>query len=192
MAERDRERWNEKYTQNPEALEREHPSPTLEKWWHLAGGPTAVDLACGGGRNALYLARQGLRVDAFDISDTAIERLQSRIGDLPLRAERVDLTAWRPPAGRYDLAVMANFLDRALLLRTARALRRGGLIVVETYMAHPENEKRGNPDYLLAPGELVGFFGPGFDRLHYEEFWCDNERFGMYKQAVVVRKRSRD
>jgi SAM-dependent methyltransferase len=149
-----------------------------------------VDLACGGGRNALYLAKKGFEVDALDISPVAIEALKKRAEGLPVFAQVTDLDGYEPPRGRYGLAVMANFLDRALIGRVADALKPGGLFIVETYMKHPRNEKAGNPDFLLDPGELERLFDGRFQVIDYEEFWNEGERYAMRKQAIAVRKRS--
>ena len=192
MARTDRLKWDEKYRRDAGLLMREKPARFVEAYWHYAGGRRAVDLACGGGRNALYLARKGFTVDALDISPVAIEALAKRAEGLPVRAVVTDLDGYEPPAGCYDLAVMANFLDRDLMKRVADALNPGALFIVETYMKHPRNEKRGNPDFLLEPGELRRLFDDGYRTIAYEEFWNDGEgeRYAMRKQAICVRRRS--
>ena len=193
MAEKDRLKWDAKYRSDVTLLQREEPAKFVEAWWHFAGGGRALDLACGGGRNALYLAKKGFTVDALDISPVAVEALKARAGGLPLRAKAVDLDRYTPPPGIYDLAVMANFLDRDLIRRTAEALKPGALFIVETYMKHPDNEKEGNPDFLLDAGELVRLFDEGYQVVEYREFFNDDEgeRYRMRKQAIAARKRTR-
>ncbi|WP_456382323.1 class I SAM-dependent methyltransferase [Hydrogenimonas sp.] len=191
MSERDRTKWNIKYRDRKELLERNEPARFVREYVDLAKGKRAIDLACGGGRNAIFLAKRGFDVDAVDLSSVAIEALERKSAGLPVHPRCLDLDRFDPPGGEYDLALMINFLDRALLRRVAEALRPGGVIVVETYMTHPDNEKRGNPDFLLDPGELRNFFGKGFETVVYEEFWSgEEESCRMRKQGVVVKKGS--
>ena len=102
-----------------------------------------------------------------------------------------DLETFVPKEKTYDLAVMANYLDRALIARTIPALKKDALFIVETYMEHPENEKKdSNPDFLLQPEELKKLFSKDFELLAYEEFWNESyELYRMRKQGIVVRKR---
>jgi SAM-dependent methyltransferase len=93
----------------------------------------ALDLGCGAGGDAIWLARQGWQVTAVDVSPTAVE--QVRAHGLPITAEQHDL-AESFPAGAFDLISAQYFqtplpLDRAQVLRTAaHALRPGGLLLV--------------------------------------------------------------
>ncbi|MGW6528623.1 class I SAM-dependent methyltransferase [Streptomyces venezuelae] len=100
---------------------------------------TALDLGCGAGGDAVWLARQGWHVTAVDISGTAVERLRERARDLGV-AERItaqqhDLAAG-VPAGRFDLVSAQYFHTPFPLLRThvlraaARSLRPGGLLLI--------------------------------------------------------------
>ncbi|MFD3374089.1 MULTISPECIES: class I SAM-dependent methyltransferase [unclassified Streptomyces] len=100
---------------------------------------TALDLGCGPGGDAIWLAQRGWHVTAVDISTTAVERVQKRARDLGV-ADRV-VTAQHDlarsfPAGRFDLVSAQYFhtplpLLRSRVLRTAaRALRPGGLLLI--------------------------------------------------------------
>jgi len=191
MAERDQLKWNRKYTETPALLQPRPPSGMVAKRFSLAGGREAVDLACGSGKNAIFLAKQGFHVDAFDISEVALAHLRKQAASLAVTASQTDLDTFTPAPGRYDLAVMANYLDRALICRTAEALRIGGLFIVETYMEDPANEKEGsNPAFLLKKGELLKLFDAAFTVVEYREFWNESyERYRMKKASIVVKKR---
>ncbi|WP_290052773.1 class I SAM-dependent methyltransferase [Amycolatopsis solani] len=96
---------------------------------------TALDLGCGAGGDALWLAGRGWRVTAADISATAVAHLAREARGLPVSAVRADL-AEEFPDGEFDLVSAQYFhtpfeLPRAKVLRTAaHALRPGGRLVV--------------------------------------------------------------
>jgi len=191
MSEKDRIKWNRKYHENPTLLEERPPSPLLEHALSEAKGTKAIDLACGSGRHTLFLAKHGFDVDAVDISSVALSALEKRIGTLSVTLIEEDLEHYTPQKERYDLAIISNYLDRELIMRTATVLKKDALFIVETYMEHPENEKKdSNPDFLLAPGELKELFANGFEILTYEAFWNEPyELYRMRKQGIVARKR---
>jgi SAM-dependent methyltransferase len=173
VAEQDRARWNDRYAREPPDFT---PAASL-----LALGPRlrpgrpnarALDLACGTGRNAIYLAELGYSVDAWDISDVGLELLQSELDRraragraLAVAPRRVDLDAARVdgslalPVAAYDLLLDYYFLDHALFPAMAAALRPGGLLLVETFFdSERGRERMPNPAYRLAPGELLRAF----------------------------------
>lgn len=175
MAELDRERWNERYREGAYDFD---PSAWLVPREDLLRprqpGAVALDLACGAGRNALYLARLGYSVDAWDISDVALDLLvreleRRRAGgqSLAIAPRRVDLETARLPASAYDLVLDMHFLERSLFRSMVAALRPEGLLVVQTLMRRADGDNR-NPAYLLEPGELAAGFGE-LDRVEYEE-----------------------
>lgn len=136
----------------------------------LPAAGRALDLACGRGGNALWLARRGWTVDAWDLADAAVEELRTRAAReaLDLRAEVRDVTARPPPPDCCDLAVVSHFLHRPLLPALAAAVRPGGVLAYQTFLAgHPGPGPR-NPDYLLRPGELRERF-PDWEALHDAE-----------------------
>ncbi len=106
-------RWDARYAQ-PGWLMGEAPRPLLvEVADQLPKSGCALDLACGEGQNAVFLARRGLAVDAVDISPVALEKARQLAGALPIDFHEVDLDGWRP-AREYDLIVCMHYLDRAL------------------------------------------------------------------------------
>ncbi len=191
MAEKDRLKWDKKYREKPTLLETRPPSPLLVKHLTSCKGHCAIDLACGSGRHTLYLRQEGFCVDAVDISSVALETLASKTNGKEVRLLKEDLDTFTPKMHRYNLAVMSNYLDRALIRRTAATLKLDALFFIETYMDHPENEKKdANPDFLLAPNELPDFFDSSFEILEYGEYPNESyELYRMYKQGIVVKKR---
>jgi SAM-dependent methyltransferase len=123
--------WDEHY-RNPPAV---RVNPLLTEIAGPLPAGTALDLGCGAGGDALWLARRGWRVTAVDLSGVAVESLRHRAGDLPVTALRADL-ATTFPDGPFDL-VSAQYLhtpfplprDR-VLRQAAEALRPGGRLLV--------------------------------------------------------------
>lgn len=157
------ERWNARYSQGFEPFP-DRPSQWLVEHRALLGGSgRALDVACGDGRDAAYLARLGYDVEAIDASDVAIDALRAAACErgLAVAAYVVDLEREPLPAGPYDVIVTMNFLQRDLLGPLQAALAPGGLLFYETLgTAHVEELGRSfNPDYLLERGELLHAFG---------------------------------
>ena len=155
MSTADRDRWNARYADG--AYEsRRHPSPLLEQHADLL--PTngrALDLACGAGRNAIYLAHRGLTVDAVDISRVALDRGRADAGELPIRWIECDLDGFEAHAD-YDLIVNIRYVDLPLASTVLESLRPGGVLVIEQHLV-TEADVIGptNPAYRVEAGELA-------------------------------------
>jgi 2-polyprenyl-3-methyl-5-hydroxy-6-metoxy-1,4-benzoquinol methylase len=194
MSKTDQEKWDRKYLENPKLREKRPPLRWIERYATTGEGKEALDLAAGTGRNAIALAERGWRVEAVDLSPLALQILTEHAQEAGvwerIVTECIDLDRFEADGKRYDLIVMANYLDRELIARLTPALNPGGLFIVETYMEHPDNEKKqSNPNYLLAPEELKRIFSDGFEILEYEEFWNEgHEMYRMRKAGIVARK----
>jgi tellurite methyltransferase len=129
-------------------------------------GARALDLACGAGRNAVWLAERGWTVDAWDLSDVALSILvrerEERAAHgfpLPIDVRETDLDGAAIPPATYDLVLNMLFLDRRLWPQMAAALRPGGLLAFETFVDLPGGRRSEvGPDHLLQPGELRAAF----------------------------------
>lgn len=128
----------------------------------------ALDLACGAGRNSLWLAQRGWAVEAVDGSEAAIETLRATAEDLGLsiKARVADLTRgdFRIEPG-WDLVLMSFYLQRELLEPAKRGVVPGGIVIVIAHIPRPGEE----PSATRArPGELQTYF-EGWKILHYYE-----------------------
>jgi len=154
-----REKWNRIY-----AGEEKGSAPATAVTESLAFLPaqgSALDIACGRGTNALYLAEQGLDVDAWDISDVVVDQLQDKARSLglSLTARCCDIQPDCFAGRQWDVIVNCHYLDRSLTAAMKTALAPGGLILFQTFTAAKRLDTGpSNPDFLLAPGELESIF----------------------------------
>lgn len=153
--------WNERYSRGEEAGA--DPDLVVIQAAGLVNAGFALDVACGKGRNALYLARSGFRVLALDYSNVAIAALQGRHPNLEARLE--DLESTRLPDATFDLVCNARYLQRSLFAQIRRALKPGGVFAATIAVADSDpTVKPMNPAFLIEPGELAREFH-GFDIL---------------------------
>jgi SAM-dependent methyltransferase len=125
----------------------------------------ALDLACGSGRNAIWLAEQGFRTVAVDRDAAAIETLNQEAArrGLSIRGQVFDLESGEVflEPDTFDLIAVVHYLHRPLFPALVRAIRRGGVLAYETFTrAQAARGKPTNPAFLLEPGELVSLVRP--------------------------------
>lgn len=194
MSLKDKEKWDAKYLTKSQLLKPREASQNLIRWISHCEGNKALDLACGSGRNTLYLADKDFHVDAVDIASIALDALQkeakNRILHSKINTILIDLDKYEVQKNKYDLILMTNFLDRKLLKRSQDALKKGGIFFIETYMINDENEKtKSDISNLLQSQELKNLFSDSFEILYYDEFKNeDYEIYKMQKQVIVVKK----
>ncbi len=78
MAEKDKIKWNKKYKETPKLLEDREPSKKLIEALKEVNGKKVLDIACGAGKNSIYLAKQGFEIEAMDISYVALENIDKK------------------------------------------------------------------------------------------------------------------
>ncbi len=141
----------------------------------------ALDVAMGGGRNAVYLAMHGFIVEGVDISSEAVDnaRKLAQQEGVTITAEVVDLEgSYTIEKDRYDVIICFNYLQRNLIPRMKNGLRRGGLVVYETFIVdQAEWGRPKNPEYLLKHNELLDMF---------RDFRCLRYREGLVEDRKAV------
>lgn len=176
-------RWNEKYAAGDFP---KNPSPIVKEFYRRAPMGHALDIAAGSGRNTLFLADQGFKVAALDISDRALAGLDKHPNVMPVC---VDFDTFDIPMNRYDLILNIRFLHRRLFPQIIEALADGGVLIFETYLmapdaAPPEAHRR---DFMLRPNELLHSFLP-LRILYYREMLsADSEEDRSLASLVAVR-----
>ena len=133
--------WNERYRSHPKLWSGNPNLHLVAETSELPPG-TALDVACGEGADAVWLAERGWRVTALDISTVALERAAAHAGALPIEWRQADLMTWEPGPERYDL-ISAQYMhlppeprDR-LFRHLAAAVRPGGTLLLVGH--HPSD-----------------------------------------------------
>ncbi len=132
------------------------PSPWVARWAGLipAGRP-ALDLACGDGRHAVYLAALGHAVAAVDIDLTPSGAVRSTPNIEWTQAD-LEGSPWPYPGRRFGAVVVTHYLYRPLFDSIIDSLEEGGLLIYETFaLGQARYGRPRNPLHLLLPGELL-------------------------------------
>lgn len=169
-AEKDKERWNNKYETENYLFGRD-PIPFLTDHVDLLPKGAALDLAIGEGRNGVYLATQGFKVTGVDISEAGLKKAQNLADEkgASLTTVVADLEQYTIPPNFYDVIICTYFLQRDLFPKIAAALKPGGVVLIETYTVdHLEYQPKFNRSFLLERNELLTLL-PGFRVLRYQE-----------------------
>jgi tellurite methyltransferase len=172
----ERERWNQKYRENPGAW----LDPDRFLAWAFSEyilplfprGGIALDLAGGAGRHSIWLAKQGWDVTLIDVSEIGVELARQNAGPLASHIQfvREDVTQFRASQTQFDLVMGFFYLEREIFPEIVQALRPGGVLLYKTYTTDQLKLPGGPKDasHLLAPGELLRLVG-GMRVLHYCE-----------------------
>lgn len=189
MAIEDKTKWDKKYNETPSLLQDRDASEKLQKFVKKTEHKKALEIACGTGRNSIFLAQSGYEVDALDISKVALEFLNSK-DYKNIHTMLIDLDNYIPPKDTYDLVVMTNFLDRAIIPHLKNSLKIDGLLIIETYMEDNDNDKKpSKPEYLLKENELKEYVDEYFELIEYDEYF--NEKYEIYrmkKQSICLKR----
>jgi SAM-dependent methyltransferase len=170
-----------------------HPSLDAPSAWVcrfaplVRAGGSVLDYACGGGRHARWLAEHGLRVVAADRDAAALRALDAVAGVERVEAD-LEGAPW-PFAGRsFDAVVVTNYLHRPRLPMLLDAIAAGGVLIYETFMRGNERFGRpSNPDFLLAPGELLERVGSAFSVVAFEQGEVAHPRPAVVQRICAIR-----
>jgi tellurite methyltransferase len=155
-------KWDERF-RSEQCVLGENPSPYLadnmDTITSLVPGRRALDIACGEGRNSIYLAKRGFQVVGLDISEAGLKKgreWMKREG-VQIDFRLVNLETFEFTE-QYDLIINCNFLLRDLIPKSVAALSPGGIIVFDTLLDSPYVPTTHKKEFLLQPGELVRIF----------------------------------
>lgn len=182
--------WDERYTRGEHIII--EPMPLLARIIETLAPGRALDLACGPGRHAIFLAERGWRVTAVDASRVGIELLKKnareRGVELDARVADLERNEFEIEREAYDLIGVFYYLERDLFPQIRAGVPVGGTVIAAIHMvddapdAHPMNE-----DYLLQPGELRAEFR-GWEIMHDYEGGSTEGGHRRRTAEIVARK----
>lgn len=146
------------------------PSPWICRYAQLIpSGGQVLDLACGSGRHARWLAANNWKVNAVDHDAQALAGLQ-QLSNVSTLVADLENDIWPYSGHRFHGIVVSRYLHRPLFPRLIESLHAGGVLIYETFM--DGNERFGrpkNPDFLLRSNELLEVFSPHLTVIAYQQ-----------------------
>lgn len=189
--------WNQRYAgdellfgSEPNAWLREHAAA-------LPRGGRVLSVADGEGRNSVWLARQGFRVEAFDVAARAVEKARAfalREGvAVNFAVADVDAYAWPEASCDGVVAIFVQFADPPLrarmFARMVRSLRPGGVLILQGYTPRQLDYRTGGPPMLshLYTRELLESAFAGLSILELRDYEAlVHEGQGHHGQSALI------
>jgi len=181
--------------------------PLLHELHKVHDGNTqapVLDLACGSGRNGLYLLEQNMPVVFADINESALEQVKNTLSSydngvtslanfwqVDFEQDSLDQDDTKPLAGKSFSAIMVfRYLHRALFEQIKQAVTAGGYVVYETFTVdQPQFGRPTNPKFLLKHGELAELFSD-WQIIHSFEGVVDaNNESGKQAIAQIIARK---
>ncbi len=189
MDEKAQNKWNNIYSDVD--ISNKRVSFGLQENSHLLPSTgRALDLACGTGGDAIFLAERGLKVDAWDISDAVVEKINVYANEhnLSINAEARDINAKPPLNEIYDVISVAHYLERSLVPLLIEALKPGGIVVYQTFTREvtPDYSGPSNPNFRLAENELLQLFSGLRVVVYREESLLGDITSGFRNEALLI------
>ena len=176
MTQNTAEKWDKKYAQaNLNSIA--NPCFVLKQHSRLLPfHGQALELACGLGGNARFLAQCGLKTHAWDISDNALTVLNNfaSLNQLAITPLITDLEQMILPYNQFDVIVVSRYLDRSQFKAIEDALKPKGLLYYQTYLAPVQENAPQNPDFYVQSNEFNQAWS-NLKTLVYGEGWLPNE-----------------
>jgi 2-polyprenyl-3-methyl-5-hydroxy-6-metoxy-1,4-benzoquinol methylase len=149
--------WNKRFD-TPDYIFGRAPNKYLQTQAkrYLKKGDTVLCVADGEGRNSVWLAKQGMQVDAFDLSELALKKAIALATEeaVHVKFSLASTEAWDWQSNQYD-AVVGIFIQFAdpvmrprLFAQMISALRPGGLLIIQGYTPKQLEFKTGGPSIL--------------------------------------------
>lgn len=182
--------WNERYRRGEHAGT--EPSQLLVRAAKSLAPGRALDIACGAGRHAIFLAERGWRVTAVDASVVGIEITKERARErgVVIDARVADLAQgeFLIGPGAYDLVIVFYYLQRDLFPQIRAGVRPGGAVVAAIHTVDDSpGVKPMNAAFLLEPGELRAEF-QGWEIEHYDEGKPHDDEHQRRTAEIIARR----
>lgn len=170
MSDTDRKKWDERYATGAYSA-RTYPTQLLADWIDELPRGRALDVACGAGRNSLFLAEHGYAVDAVDISSVALDRARATAAERGLNVNwmEMDLEEEQPPGDHYDLIVIVRYTHPTLVADLVGRLADGGFLLCEEHLLTDRDVVGpSSARFRVRPNELLGL-STGLRVIYYHE-----------------------
>jgi len=178
----DRLRWNKRYQEEFDLFDK-NPSEIVMQYYKIANIGKALDIACGLGRNSIFLAEKGFIVDAVDISDIALKNIKHQ----NIKTYQADLSDYKIEKESYDLIININFVERRLFPHIKDGLKKDGVLIFETFLEG--SPQTSNKPYLLKKNELLHSFLSLQIIFYQEKEVITHKNEKAYKASLVAVKR---
>ena len=190
MSAEDRNKWNQRYAED--SHRKTNPVTLLSDWLPKIPVGKALDVACGAGRNTIYLAEAGFEVDAIDISAEGLLQTTEKAAEKGLVVTCIEHDFDEPYAftTHYDLILVLWYVNLGLIKQLCDCLAPGGFLICEEHLrSEQEVIGPGNPDFRVAPGALREAVS-SLDLLLYEESVETIPEGGQVASARVVAQKA--
>ncbi len=189
MSKQDLDKWNQRYAED--SYHKNNPVTLLEEWLPRLPVGRALDVACGAGRNSIFLARAGFMVDAIDISPEGLSLAEGEAANQGLTINWIehDLDQPYPFDSNYDLIVVMWFVDLGLITRLCDSLAPGGYLLAEEHLITDQAViGPTSSNFRVAPGDLREAVSR-LEILFYEESVVKISEVEQVASARVVGKK---
>ena len=190
MSAEDRNKWNQRYAED--SYRKTNPVTLLTDWLAQIPVGKALDVACGAGRNTIFLAEAGFQVDAIDISHEGLQQTAHTATELGLAVNCIehDLDESYAFTTDYDLIIVLWYVNLKLITQLCECLAPGGFLLCEEHLrSEQEVIGPGNPEFRVAPGALRDAVST-LDLLLYEEVVEPIPEGGQVASARVVARKA--
>jgi len=184
------QRWNQRYSDK--VISEKPPAYVLSCNRHLLmDNGEALDLACGLGANAIFLAKCGYQVTAIDYAEIALKKLSDYASDyeLPIETQCTDLAAAKLENNFYEVVVVSYYLERELFSKIFKSLKPGGLLFYQTFSGDcVDGNGPENPAFRLQQGELLSLCAEHSILYYREDSGCCIGQDCFNGEAMIVVK----
>ena len=173
-------------TRDPSSHAESAPSPWVARFAALIpSGGRVLDVACGSGRHARFLAASGHAVEAVDRDIGSFPDIPASVH---VREADIESGPWPYSSEKFAGVVVTNYLHRPLMAALVACVAPGGAFIYETFAAG--NEKYGRParpDFLLQPGELLEVVRGQLQVVAFEDIYVEAPKPARVQRIVAVR-----
>lgn len=165
----------------------DQPSTWVQRWAaRIPAAGRVLDVACGSGRHARWLATRGHPVEAVDRDVEALGALAGVTGS-NTRVADLESGPWPYAGEQFAAIVVVNYLHRPLFPHLLGSLAPGGVLIYETFAAGNERYGRpSNPDFLLQPGELLQMAHGRLEVVAYENLTVEIPRPAVVQRMCAL------